>query len=268
MSGSGEPSREPSRGSGRSSPGPSSRPEAEALTSEQAGHAAEAHHGDVSGRLNWLRAGVLGANDGIVSVAGLVVGVAGATTNRTALLTAGIAGLVAGALSMAGGEYVSVSTQRDTERALLDLERWELEHLPDSELNELTELYHRKGISEHLARQVAIELTRHDALGAHAEAELGLDPEALTSPWQAAAASLVAFTVGGLLPLLAIVLPAAPLRVPICALAVVLALILTGDVSARLGRAASRPAILRNVAVGLVGMIVTYLVGRLVGVAL
>jgi VIT1/CCC1 family predicted Fe2+/Mn2+ transporter len=231
-------------------------------------HAAEAHHGDVGSRLNWLRAGVLGANDGVVSVAGLVVGVAGATGDRTALLTAGVAGLVAGALSMAGGEYVSVSTQRDTERALLDLERWELEHLPDSELEELTELYRRKGISPELARQVAVELTRHDALGAHAEAELGIDPQSLTSPWQAASASFVSFTVGGLLPLLAIVLPPTSLRVPICVLAVVLALILTGYASARFGKATPMPAIIRNVAVGVVGMLVTYGVGRLVGIAL
>jgi VIT1/CCC1 family predicted Fe2+/Mn2+ transporter len=249
-------------------PDDASNDEPDLAGSDIAAHAAEAHHGDVGSRLNWLRAGVLGANDGVVSVAGLVVGVAGATGDRTALLTAGVAGLVAGALSMAGGEYVSVSTQRDTERALLDLERWELEHLPDSELEELTELYRRKGISPELARQVAVELTRHDALGAHAEAELGIDPKSLTSPWQAAIASFVSFTVGGLLPLLAIVLPPTPVRVPICVLAVMLALILTGYASAQLGKAASRPAIIRNVAVGVVGMLVTYGVGRLVGVAL
>ncbi|HET9657086.1 MAG TPA: VIT family protein [Kineosporiaceae bacterium] len=259
-------------GPGQDTPDPSAdRPAAPGrpgeAAAEKAVHAAEAHHGDLSGRLNWLRAGVLGANDGIVSVAGLVVGVAGATTDRTALLTAGIAGLVAGALSMAGGEYVSVSTQRDTERAVLDLERWELEHLPDSELDELTELYRRKGISARLARQVAVELTRHNALAAHAEAELGIDPEGLTSPWQAAGASFAAFTVGGLLPLLAILLPGASLRVPVCAAAVVLALALTGQVSARLGKADPRPAIVRNVGVGLVGMLVTYGVGHLVGIS-
>ena len=139
-------------------------------------HSGELHSGDISGRLNWLRAGVLGANDGIVSIAGLVVGVAGATSSRGVILTAGLAGLVAGALSMAGGEYVSVSTQRDTEQALLAKERWELEHLAEHELDELTEIYHSKGLSDQLARQVAIELTAHDALGAHAEAELGIDP--------------------------------------------------------------------------------------------
>jgi VIT1/CCC1 family predicted Fe2+/Mn2+ transporter len=200
-------------------------------------------------------------------VAGLVVGVAGATTDRAALFTAGVAGLVAGALSMAGGEYVSVSTQRDTERALIDKERWELAHLADAELDELTQIYRTKGISEALARQVAEELTAHDALGAHAEAELRLDPEALTSPWNAAAASFVAFFFGALLPLVAILLPPPAARVPVCFLAVVLALALTGWASARVGGAAVRPAVVRNVALGAVGMAVTYVIGALVGTA-
>jgi len=196
-----------------------------------------------------------------------VVGVAGATTNRTAILTAGLAGLVAGALSMAGGEYVSVSTQRDTERALLDLERWELEHLPGPELDELTEIYRRKGISSHLARRVAEELTAHDALGAHAEAELGIDPDSLTNPWHAAWASFVAFTVGALLPLLAILLPPVNVRVAVCFVSVVVALALTGSISARLGGAARRPAIMRNVTVGVLAMLITFGVGRVVGVS-
>jgi len=230
-------------------------------------HAQEQHAGDISTRLNWLRAGVLGANDGIVSVAGIVVGVAGATSDRTAILTAGVAGLVAGALSMAGGEYVSVSTQRDTERAVLDLERWELAHLPERELDELAGIYVGKGLSQHLARQVAVELTAHDALGAHAEAELGIDPHSLTNPWHAAWASLVAFAVGALLPLLAILLPPATARVLVCFVSVVLALALTGSVSARLGGAPRLPAIARNVGVGVLAMAVTYGIGILVGVA-
>ena len=225
----------------------------------------EPHHGDIAGKLNWLRAGVLGANDGIVSVAGLVVGVAGATGGRPALLTAGLAGLVAGALSMAGGEYVSVSTQRDTEQAILAKERWELEHLPERELDELTALYQAKGLSRDLARNVAVELTAHDALGAHAEAELGIDPNGLTDPWQAASASFVAFSVGGLLPLAAILIPGPSWRVPVCFVAVALALALTGQVSARLGKAPVRPAVLRNVGVGALAMAVTYAVGVLVG---
>jgi vacuolar iron transporter family protein len=239
--------------------------EVEPDSSEQ--HSGEQHSGDISGRLNWLRAGVLGANDGIVSMAGLVVGVAGATTDRLAILTAGLAGLIAGALSMAGGEYVSVSTQRDTERALLAKERWELDHLAEHELDELTEIYRSKGISAQLARQVAEELTAHDALGAHAEAELGIDPNALTNPWHAAWASLIAFTVGALLPLLAIQLPAHSLRVPVTFVAVVIALVITGSQSARLGGAPRLPAVARNVGVGVIAMAITYGVGLLVGTA-
>src|SRR3954451_22808698 len=171
-------------------------------------HAHEPHDsGAAAVLLNWLRAAVLGANDGIVSTAGLVMGVAGATTDRTAIFIAGLAGLVAGALSMAAGEYVSVSTQRDTEQALLAKERRELEEEPDEELAELAGLYMDKGLSEDTARQVALELTSHDALAAHAEVELGIDPDALTNPWQAALASMIAFTVGALLPMLMILLP-------------------------------------------------------------
>jgi VIT1/CCC1 family predicted Fe2+/Mn2+ transporter len=228
-------------------------------------HSGELHAGDASARTNWLRAGVLGANDGIVSVAGIVVGVAGASTDRGAILTAGAAGLVAGALSMAGGEYVSVSTQRDTERALLAKESWELRTMPGQELDELAEIYRQKGISQPLARAVAMELTEHDALGAHAEAELGIDPQALTSPWQAAFASVLAFIAGAVLPLLAIALPPEGVRVGVCFLAVLVALAITGAVSARLGGAPSRPAVLRNVGVGALAMIVTYAVGAAVG---
>ncbi|MFL6154447.1 MAG: VIT1/CCC1 transporter family protein, partial [Marmoricola sp.] len=137
-------------------------------------HTGEPHHESTSGLLNWLRAAVLGANDGVVSVAGIVMGVAGATTDRHTIFVAGIAGLVAGALSMAAGEYVSVSTQRDTEMALLEKERRELEEDPEEELAELAGIYRDKGLSEELAIQVAEQLTAHDALGAHAEAELGI----------------------------------------------------------------------------------------------
>ncbi|MEV0071856.1 VIT family protein [Amycolatopsis sp. NPDC050768] len=222
-------------------------------------------HDDLGGKLNWLRAGVLGANDGIVSVAGIVVGVAGATTSRTAILTAGIAGLVAGAFSMAGGEYVSVSTQRDTERALLQLEKQELKAMPEAEERELAEIYEGKGLSRELAADVARELTRKDAFHAHAEAELGIDPDNLTNPWQAAWASLIAFSVGALLPLLSIAWTAVPERVWACALAVVVGLTLTGFVSARLGNAQVGRAIARNVGVGALTMLVTYFVGVLFG---
>jgi VIT1/CCC1 family predicted Fe2+/Mn2+ transporter len=228
-------------------------------------HPYEPHHGDLAGRLNWLRAGVLGANDGIVSTAGLVVGVAGATTDRSALLVAGVAGLVAGALSMAGGEYVSVSTQADTERAALDLERSELRDMPEHELEELTQIYQAKGLPRELAATVAEHLTAHDALAAHAEAELRIDPDERTSAWQAALSSMLAFTAGALLPLLAIVLPPAGWRVPVTVAAVSAALVLTGVVSARLGRAPVVPAVARNVGVGLLAMAVTFAVGTLVG---
>lgn len=233
----------------------------------QIAHEHEPHRNGLSGRLNWLRAGVLGANDGIVSTAGIVVGVAGATTDRTTVLMAGVAGLVAGALSMAGGEYVSVSTQRDTERAALNLEIEELRTMPEAEEAELAEIYENKGLSPKLAREVARELTENDALQAHAEAELGIDPDDLSSPWQAAWASLLSFSVGALLPLLAITLPPTPWRVWTCVLAVVAGLFLTGYISARLGSARARRAVLRNVGVGVLTMIVTYWVGALFGVA-
>ena len=228
-------------------------------------HAGERHDASLGARLNRLRAGVLGANDGIVSTAGLVVGVAGASADRGPVLVAGLAGLVAGALSMAGGEYVSVSTQRDTESAALRTERWELEHMPAAELEELAGIYRDKGLAHDLAHEVAEQLTAHDALGAHAEAELGIDPDERTSPWQAAVASMLAFTVGSLLPLLAIALPPLTARVPVTVAAVTVALALTGWVAARLGRARVRPAVVRNVVVGLLAMGVTFAVGSLIG---
>lgn len=228
----------------------------------------EAHDGSIAGRLNALRAGVLGANDGIVSTAGLVIGVAAATTDRSAVFTAGMAGLAAGAMSMAVGEYVSVSTQRDTEKALIAKEIRELDEEPEAELNELAGIYAAKGLTPDLARQVAEQLTAHDALGAHAEAELGIDPTQHANPWQAAWASMLAFTLGALLPLLAILLPPLPWRVPFTVAAVVLALAATGWVSARLGDADARRATVRVVAGGLLAMAVTYGIGALVGTQL
>ncbi len=228
-------------------------------------HHDEPHDGDVGSRLNWLRAGVLGANDGIVSTAGLVIGVAAATTSRAAILTAGLAGLVAGAMSMAVGEYVSVSTQRDSERALIAKERWELENDPDLELEELTALYAAKGLSHEVARAVAQQLTARDALGAHAEVELGIDPDDLTNPTHAAFASFVAFTLGSLLPLIAVLNPSVSWRLPITVVAVLAALVGTGALSARLGRAPVRRAVIRVVVGGIVAMAVTYGIGTLVG---
>lgn len=234
----------------------------------EATHTDEPHTQNHGARLNWLRAGVLGANDGIVSTAGLVIGVAAATTDRGAILTAGLAGLAAGAMSMAAGEYVSVSTQRDTEQALLAKERHELREMPEEELAELTSLYEDRGLTPELAHQVAVQLTEHDALAAHAEVELGIDPNELTNPWHAAWASMIAFTVGAVLPLLAILLPPPGGRVPVTALAVVAALVLTGWLSASLGGARMRPAIVRNVAGGVLAMVVTYGIGSLVGLTI
>ena len=230
--------------------------------------AAEPHDAGLASRLNWLRASVLGANDGIVSTAGVVVGVAGGTSDHKAILLAGVAALAAGALSMAVGEYVSVSTQRDSEHSMLAMERHELKSDPAGELEELTRLYEAKGISRDLAEQVAVELTRHDALGAHAEAELGLDPDDLTNPWHAALASMAAFTLGALLPLLTISFAPASTRVFITVVAVVVALALTGWMSARLGRSPATRAVVRIVGGGAIAMAVTYGVGRLFGVGL
>jgi VIT1/CCC1 family predicted Fe2+/Mn2+ transporter len=236
--------------------------------SQMGQHADEPHSDSVFGRLNALRAGVLGANDGIVSVAGLVMGVAGATTDRQSIFVAGMAGLVAGALSMGTGEYVSVSTQRDTERALIQKETRELAEEPEEELAELAELYRQKGLSEGLARQVAAELTEHDALRSHLDIELGIDPDELTNPWQAASASMISFTLGAVLPLLTILLFPPGVRAVVTLLAVALALAVAGFVSSRLGGSPSRPAVTRVVLGGVISMAVTFGVGTLLGIGM
>jgi hypothetical protein len=159
-------------------------------------HENEPHRGDLSSRLNWLRAGVLGANDGIVSVAAIVVGVAGATTQTGPILTAGMAGLVGGAVSMALGEYVSVSSQSDSQRALIEKERRELAEQPEAELAELAAIYVGKGLNPETARRVAEELMDHDALTAHLSAELNIDESDVVSPWNAALASAASFLTG------------------------------------------------------------------------
>ncbi|MFI6867843.1 VIT family protein [Nocardia sp. NPDC050406] len=230
-------------------------------------HPHEPHAEGLATKLNWLRAGVLGANDGIVSTAGLVIGVAAATTDTANILTAGIAGLTAGAISMAAGEYVSVSTQRDSEKALLAKEKRELAEEPDYELAELAQIYEAKGLSKETARQVAEELTAHDAFLAHAEAELGLNPKELTNPWQAAISSAVSFTLGALLPLLAIVLLPVSARIPVTFVAVLVALAITGSVSARLGGSNPRRAVLRVVLGGALAMAVTYGIGQLADIS-
>ena len=222
----------------------------------------------VGTRLNWLRAAVLGANDGIVSTAGVVMGVAGATDDSGAIVIAGIAALTAGALSMGAGEYVSVSTQRDSERSILDLEAAELRQMPQTEERELAAMYVEKGLTPETAEKVARELTEHDALRAHADIEFGIDPDNLTNPWHAAWASMVAFTIGALLPLLVVAFVPDGVRVLVTVLSVVAALALTGFVSARIGYSPRLPAVVRNVSGGLLAMAVTYLIGMLAGTQL
>lgn len=225
----------------------------------------EPHSNGVQARLNWLRAGVLGANDGIISTAGLVIGVAAATSDATAILIAGVAAVVAGAVSMALGEYVSVSSARDTEHALIATEQRELAEDPHGELLELAEIYRRKGLTEQTALQVATELHAGDALTAHVEAELGLDPHERTNPWHAAIASAISFTVGSLIPLLAVVLAPASTRVAVTFVAVLVGLVVTGTASARFGGARRTRAVVRLVVGGALAMGVTFGIGALLG---
>ncbi len=218
-------------------------------------------------KLNWLRAAVLGANDGVVSVAALVVGVAGAANSSMLILQVGIAGLIAGALSMALGEYVSVSSQLDVENAILERERIAHRDDPEGELAELADIYEKKGLSKETAKIVAAELSEKDAFKAHVEAELGIDPDDLSNPLQAALASAISFTLGGIIPLVAIVLPSNDLRIPITFVAVIIALILTGSISAKMSGVRTWPAIIRNVLGGSLAMAITFGVGRMFGVS-
>lgn len=227
----------------------------------------EAHAANINARTNWLRAAVLGANDGIVSIAGLVVGVAGATESSIFILTAGLAGIVAGAISMAAGEYVSVSSSRDTEKALLEKEKYELKNYPDAEFDELVSIYERKGLSRKTATAVAGELTRKDAFAAHVDAELKLDPENLTNPTHAAIASAVSFFAGALIPLFAIILPPPEFRIQIAFVSVIAALGITGTLSGIVSGASISRAVARVVAGGAAAMIITYGIGRVLGVA-
>ena len=218
----------------------------------------------MAAKLNWLRAGVLGANDGIMSTSGLILGVAGATTDRQQILVAGVAAVVAGSISMAGGEYTSVSAQRDSEKAALAVERKELRENPEGELRELQWFYEQKGMSPELAERVAFELTERDALKAHAEAELGIDSDHHVSPGQAALSSFVAFAAGGMLPLFA-AMGDEKIRNYLVIGSVVAALTITGYVGAKIGGAKPARGILRNLVVSLLTMGVTYAVGYLFG---
>lgn len=218
--------------------------------------------------LNKLRAAVLGANDGIVSTSSVVMGVAAVTDSRGTIFTAGMAALVAGALSMAVGEYVSVSSQSDAEKAYVTRERQELADDPQGELAELTQAYVDLGVSQQTAQKVATELTAKDALKAHLHTEFNLAEDDISSPTHAAIASLVSFTVGGLIPFLAIIFTPQHLRLQVTVGAVVLALIATGYFSATVGGASRRRAVARVIIGGVLAMAITYTVGRLFGTAI
>lgn len=235
-------------------------------TRDPIGHT-EAQASSTSSKLNWLRAAVLGANDGIVSVSSVIVGVAGALNSKSYILTAGVAALVAGSLSMAVGEYVSVSTQRDTERALLEKERQELIDFPEKELEELAQIYKAKGLTTETAHKVAQELTDNDAFAAHVDAELGIDPDDLTNPVHAFFASGLSFICGGVIPVLAVIFAPASIRIPLVFGSVVVALMITGGLSAHAGGANKRTATIRVVIGGLLAMAVTFGIGKLFGVA-
>lgn len=225
----------------------------------------EPHQAQFASRLNWLRAGVLGANDGIVSIAALVVGVAAATQELQPILVAGIAGVLAGATSMALGEYVSVSSQRDSEAALIAREKLELQTQPDIELQELAEIYVRKGLSEPTAQKVAEELTALDPIKAHLEAELGIKEEELTNPWHAALSSAVSFLAGAILPMLAVTLTPTDWRIPLTVVASLIALAITGGLGAYLGRSKMLKPIVRVTIGGGLALAVTWVIGVLIG---
>ena len=218
-----------------------------------------------NGKLNKLRAAVLGANDGIVSVSSITMGMVGATSDSKAISLVGLAALIAGALSMAVGEYVSVSSQADAEKAYIRREKEDLRNDPDQELDELAREYQKLGVSRPTAEHVAAELTAKDALRSHLHVHFNLDPDAINSPWQAAVASLLAFTVGGLIPFLVVVLSPQALRIPATAIAVLIALIAVGFLSAVAGNAPKMRAIVRVVIGGFLAMVITYGVGVIFG---
>jgi len=223
----------------------------------------EPHRVSHLARLNWLRAGVLGANDGIVSISALVVGVAAATSNMAAILIAGVAGLAAGAISMGLGEYVSVSSQRDSERALIDKEKRELIEQPEVELAELQTIYEHKGLSPVTAKQVAKELTAHDPIRAHLEAELNILEAHIVNPWHAAFSSTGSFLVGALLPFLTVLFAAEQFRIPATIVASIIALAGTGAAGAYLGGSSMMKSVIRVVIGGSAALAVTFAIGSL-----
>ena len=221
--------------------------------------------GHFSHRIGLLRAMVLGANDGIISTACLILGVAAADATRGTIITAGVAGLVAGAASMAIGEYVSVSSQRDAEQADIAKETWELEHTPEHELDELTAIYKGKGLTQELARAVAVQLTKEDALKVHMAEELGITHLTLARPVQASVSSAGSFSVGAAIPLIAVALASSSQRMAITIVVAVFALVALGISSAKAGGAHPLRPTFRVVFGGLVAMAFTMAIGRLVG---
>ena len=228
-------------------------------------HRHREHH--LVGRIGWLRAAVLGANDGIVSTASLIVGVAAATASKSDILLAAVAALVAGAMSMAAGEYVSVSSQADTEKADLAREKEELRTDPAAEQNELTAIYVKRGLDQELARRVARELMEKDALGAHARDELGISKISVARPIQAALTSAASFTVGAAMPVLAVLLATSPYVVPAVAASSLIYLAVLGVIGAKTGGAAILPATIRVTFWGALAMAVTAGIGLLIGKA-
>lgn len=218
-------------------------------------------------RIGLLRAMVLGANDGIISTACLILGVAAANASRETIITAGIAGLVAGAASMAIGEYVSVSSQRDAEQADIAKEKWELEHTPEHELDELTAIYVSKGLSNQLARDVAVELTKGDALKAHMAEELGISHATMARPLQASVSSASSFSIGAAIPLVAAALASSSQRIATTIVVAVFALVALGVSSSKAGGAHPARPTARIVFGGLVAMAFTMAVGHFVGIA-
>ena len=229
-----------------------------------AAHVAEHHR---IHRAGWLRAAVLGANDGLLSVGGLLIGVAAANASRNTVLTAGFAGLAAGALSMGVGEYISVSSQRDAEEADLRVEGEAIEAHPTAELHELAKIYEDRGVEPGLARLVAEQLMAHDAVGAHARDELGITEIQKARPFQAAWVSVCAFSLGGIVPLLACYFGTRPIRIALTVLVTSLALLGLGAWGAQLGGAPRSRAAVRTLVLSLVSMAVTYGIGRIVGAA-
>ena len=223
--------------------------------------------GHLSHRIGLLRAMVLGANDGIISTACLILGVAAADATRSTIITAGVAGLVAGAASMAIGEYVSVSSQRDSEQADIAKETWELEHTPEHELDELTAIYKGKGLTHELARAVAVQLTKEDALKVHMAEELGITHLTLARPVQASVSSAGSFSVGAAIPLVAVALASSSQRIATTIVIAVFALIALGVSSAIAGGAHPLRPTFRVVVGGLVAMGFTMAVGHFVGTA-